>query len=113
MENRQSDENRTENAPEGRDKATGRFTAGNKGGGRPAVSRRLRELCQQHADEAIAGLLNEARNADSPSARIAAWTAILDRGFGKPTVGEPDDNGQQGGSLMLRWLKPGEGDENA
>lgn len=91
-----------QNGPiEGRDPATGRFGPGNKGGGRPAVSKRIREVAQQYGDEAIEGLLNLARDRDQPGAvRRAAWADILDRGFGRPTVGEPDENGQQPATVL-------------
>jgi hypothetical protein len=106
----QTGENGAPAAAEGREPGTGRFAPGNKGGGRPAVSRRLRELCQQHADEAVAGLLREAREAEAPSARIAAWNAILDRGFGRPTVGEPDDEGRQAVIFqIITGIQRGEG----
>ncbi len=67
------------------------------------MSRAIRELAQQHGPEAIQGLLNEAKNADSASARVAAWNAILDRAYGKPTVGEPDEAGQQVAKVTYTW----------
>ena len=97
-------------AAEGREAGTGRFAPGNKGGGRPAVSKRLRELCQGHAEEALAGILLEARAGDSSSARLAAWRELLDRGFGKPTVGEPDDEGRQSAIFqIITGIQRGEG----
>jgi hypothetical protein len=74
----------------------GRFAPGWKGGGRPAVSKRIRQMAQQYGEEAIRGLLELAQDPDQPGAvRRAAWTDILDRGFGKPTIGEPDEDGKQ------------------
>ena len=46
----------------------------------------LRELARQHTDEAISTLVEICRNGENEGARIAAANAILDRGWGKPTV---------------------------
>ncbi len=84
--------------------ALGRFAPGNKSGGRPAVSKVIREIAQQHGAEAIAGLLALARDEGQAGAvRRAAWVDVLDRAYGKPTVGEPDEAGQQGGGIHLTW----------
>ena len=96
---------------ETRDPATGRFVPGVSGNpsGRPSDSKRLRELARALGEKAIEGLLKEATEAESASARIAAWTQILDRGFGRPTVGEPDAEGQQVARIEYAWAK-GEGE---
>lgn len=77
-------------------------------GGRPAASAAIRALAQQHGPEAIQGLLRLAQKAESEAARVSAWNSILDRAYGKPTVGEPDDAGQQVGRVVYTW-----GDETA
>jgi hypothetical protein len=42
-----------------------------------------------------------------PAARVQAATAILDRGWGKPTVGEADDDGKQVLNVVIRKLTDG------
>lgn len=93
----------------GRDPTTGRFLPGVSGNpnGRPSDSKRLREMARQLGERALEGLLREAEDADSAAARIAAWNAILDRGFGKPTVGEPGDDGRQVSEVVYRWADGG------
>jgi hypothetical protein len=60
-------------------------------------------MCRQLAPQAVAGLLREATGGDTSSARVAAWRVILARGFGEPTVGEPDDAGQQVSRVAFTW----------
>lgn len=93
-----------------RDPATGRFVPGVSGNpsGRPSDSKRLRELARALGEKAIDGLLKEATEAESASARIAAWTAILDRGYGRPTVGEPDGDGREVSRVEYVWAKGGD-----
>lgn len=45
----------------------------------------IRELAQAHAPAAIAAAVKLMKNAESETAKIAAITLILDRGYGKPT----------------------------
>jgi hypothetical protein len=68
--------------------SNGRFQKGPTGnaGGRPKVLAEVRELAQQHGPEAIEGLIALARDKNAPAAaRVAAYNALLDRGYGKPT----------------------------
>ncbi len=63
------------------------FKKGQSGnpGGRPKVLGEVRELAQKHGPECITGLLEIARNTQAPApARVAAYNALLDRGYGKP-----------------------------
>jgi hypothetical protein len=54
-------------------------------GGRPKVVAHVRELARKHSAEAVRTLLTVMKNAKSPpAARVAAATAMLDRGHGKP-----------------------------
>lgn len=95
-------------APEG----PHRFKPGQSGnpGGRPKGWSEVRELARKHGPEAIAGLLSLAQDLKTPHAvRRQAWTDILDRGFGRPTVGEPDGDGQQVARIEYTWAK-GEGE---
>ena len=56
---------------------------------RPAVvaseAADVRELARQHTPRAIDALLHIAEHGESETARVSAATAILDRGWGKPT----------------------------
>jgi hypothetical protein len=64
-----------------------RFKKGQSGnpGGRPKVAGHIRELAQQHGEDAIKVLVAEMTNPESTApARIAAAIALLDRGYGKP-----------------------------
>lgn len=72
-------------------------------GGRPKTVQRLKALLEPHLDEIAAKVIEQAKAGDLP-----ALKEYLDRLVGKPTVGEPDDEGRQAGSLTLRWKKEGE-----
>jgi len=66
---------------------TGRFQKGLSGnpGGRPRAVGHVREMAQRHAEDAVATLADVMGQQDAPaSARIAAATALLDRGYGMP-----------------------------
>jgi len=65
-----------------------------EGAGRPlgAVNKasaeckaRLSDVAKSFSQEAVEALVDVMRNSHSDSAKIAAATAILDRGYGKPT----------------------------
>ena len=73
--------------------------------GRPSDHKRLREMCRKLGDKAVEGLMKEALEGETSSARIAAWQAILDRGYGKPTVGSPGDEGEQYSRIEFAWSK--------
>ncbi len=65
------------------------FTKGQSGnpGGRPRQPAELRERAQSYSVEAIDTLRALMADAGQPgSVRVASATAILDRGYGKPTV---------------------------
>jgi len=63
------------------------FEKGQSGnpGGRPKAVAEVRELARQHTPEAIAALAKVMSDGTSEAARVAAATAMLDRGWGKPT----------------------------
>ncbi len=62
-------------------------------GGRPKEVAEVRELARQHSEQAIGTLVKIMDDTEAPAAaRVAAASAILDRGHGKPgqsiTVGQ-------------------------
>lgn len=63
----------------------GRFQPGQSGkpGGRPKAEVLVRDLARQHTEDAIRALVGALR-AKSESVRVAAATALLDRGWGRP-----------------------------
>ena len=65
-----------------------------EGSGRPAgainkatsdLKLNLSELAQKYTNDALDTLIDVMQSSQSDSARIAATTAILDRGYGRPT----------------------------
>ncbi len=70
-----------------------------KGAGRPAGSKNrtgneerlcLAQMARQHTRQAIEVLIDIALTGRTDAARVSAASAILDRGYGKPTASEPD-----------------------
>jgi len=63
------------------------FQPGQSGnpGGRPKALAEVRDLARQHTAAAIRALLDVMQSSKNPSARVAAATALLDRGWGKAT----------------------------
>ena len=70
--------------------------------GRPKGSIRLRQLLEPEL-EAVAQKLIEAAKAGDPT----FVREFLDRAVGKPTVGEPGDDGQQVAEIVYRWADGG------
>ena len=64
-----------------------RFRPGQSGnpGGRPKAERNVRELAQQHTAEAVEALVDVVRTG-KPAERVQAATALLDRGWGRPSA---------------------------
>ena len=52
----------------------------------------LSELARQHTNDALDTLVDVMKSGQSDSARIAAATAILDRGYGKPSITQVDNS---------------------
>ena len=64
-----------------------KWTKGESGnpGGRPTGYGEIREIARQHTDAAIDTLVTVMESQEaSPSARVAAATALLDRAWGRP-----------------------------
>ena len=62
------------------------FKKGQSGnpGGRPKVVAEIRQLARERGPEAIAALVKVMTKGKSEAARVAAATALLDRGWGRP-----------------------------
>ena len=76
----------------------GKFQKGQSGnpGGRPKEVGHIRDLARAHTDAAMRALVEIAQDAGAPpAARVAASTALLDRGWGKPSqaIGGAEDLG--------------------
>jgi hypothetical protein len=68
-------------------RSNGTFAPGMSGNprGRPAAWDDMTALCREHTPLAIATLTEiAAGKANPPAARVAAATALLDRGYGRP-----------------------------
>jgi len=63
---------------------------GRRNGHSRKTGRTLRELARGHTEDAITVLLEVARDGSSESARVTAATALLDRGWGRPTPDPPE-----------------------
>ena len=71
-----------------------------EGSGRPAraankatseLKLNLSELAREYTNDALDALVEVMQLSQSDSARIAAATAILDRGYGRPTTAQVDN----------------------
>lgn len=63
----------------------------------------LAELARTHSKVALDALVKVAKSGESESARVSAATAILDRGFGRPTQAH-EHTGKNGGPIEYRDL---------
>ena len=72
-----------------------------EGSGRPAgagnkatseLKLNLSELAREYTNDAFSALVGVMNTSQSDSARIAAATAILDRGYGKPSMSQVDNS---------------------
>lgn len=63
----------------------------------------LAELARSHTKTALETLVKVAKTGESEAARVSAATAILDRGYGKPTQSH-EHTGANGGPIEYRDL---------
>ena len=84
-----------------RDKS-GRFLKGSSGnpGGRPKDENSIRELARGYSEEAIETLVDLMRNGTCERIRGTASIALLDRGWGKPKIIEPENNSENFASVL-------------
>lgn len=76
--------------------------------GRPKAVGYVRDLAREHTEAAIKALVEALKDERH---RVAAATALLDRGYGKPTQEITGaDGGPLLGSLEVRYVKPAGGD---
>ena len=89
------------------------------GSGRPAGSlnkssidqaQQLSNLAKSHSEDAIATLLDVARNGRTDAARVSAANALLDRGYGRPSIQETPD-GMVTNPVVITIVKPDERDD--
>jgi hypothetical protein len=89
------------------------------GSGRPAGSlnkssidqaQRLSNLAKVHSEDAIATLLDVARNGRTDAARVSAANALLDRGYGRPSIQETPE-GMGVNPVIITIVKPDERDD--
>ena len=64
--------------------------AGNKATSELKLS--LSEFAREYTNDAFSALVGVMNTSQSDSARIAAATAILDRGYGKPSMSQVDNS---------------------
>lgn len=84
----------------------GKFQKGQSGnpGGRPKALLDVIRLARQETEASLKTLAKIRDSEDAPApARVAASTALLDRGWGKPT--QPIDGDGQGGPIktVVAW----------
>lgn len=73
-----------------------KFQPGESGNpaGRPKANKELQETARNYADEALLALAEILKDGSaSPSARVAAAQALLDRGYGKPNQPMSNEDG--------------------
>lgn len=92
------------------------FTKGKSGnpGGRPKLAmadgRSLRDIAREYTQTAIEALADVIGDEESPpAARVSAATALLDRGWGRPSQ-SVELSGPEGQaiphSVEIKWVKP-------
>jgi hypothetical protein len=104
----------TKKMPEGR-----RFQPGQSGNpsGRPKVIGEIRELARKMGPDALATLQKIAADENAPAnARVAAASALLDRGYGRPAQDSDEKAetiGSQVGALLVELERKRKAEEQA
>lgn len=91
--------------------ASGKWAPGHSPnpGGRPKALTAVVEAARKEGVASIMALVAIRDDvAAAEAARIAAARELLDRGFGKATVGMPGDEGEQISRVEFVWAKEGE-----
>ncbi len=78
--------------------AKGKKTGGRQKGTPNKNTADLKEMAGKHGKEAIAAVLELARNGDNETIRLAAWRDLMDRGYGKPAQAIV---GESGGAVQI------------
>lgn len=68
--------------------------------GRPKADVRLRDMAREHTEAAITALVEALKDERH---RVAAATALLDRGYGKPTQAVTGADGEGPVQLVVTW----------
>ncbi len=92
------------------EKESNRITANQRGGRRPGAGRpkgrldaktiEIQDRAKAFAGDALKALVDVAKKSTNDSARVAAATALLDRGFGKAKQAV-EHSGEGGGPLLV------------
>jgi hypothetical protein len=84
-----------------------RTGAGRPKGAKDVATRKqggtIAELARGHTKAALDALVTIAKSGESEGARVSAATAILDRGYGKPTQAH-EHSGRDGGPIEYRSM---------
>jgi hypothetical protein len=93
-----SDEDRDDSDDHAREMRTGRFSAGNKFGGRTAMPPEFRRACREMSTDALAVIEEIMLNALDPNVQLKAAQYVIDRAYGKasqPLTGGDAGDGER------------------
>lgn len=87
--------------------------AGRKPGKVSQAKRALSEMAKEHGQDALAVLLEVARDTEAPhAARVSAANALLDRGYGRPpqSLDHTSSDGSMSPPSRIELVAPGHDD---